>query len=142
MSPLIRVLVIDDSAYNRRTIIKILNAIKGVEVLDYACDGEEGLRKVFDLKPDLITLDLEMPKIDGFEVLRQVKGAPYLMRIPIIVLTSSTEEGDRALGYDCGANSYLVKPISFAGFLAVVRNIGDYWLTLNVKPPLHDISPE
>ena len=93
--------------------------------------GDRGANPV----PDLILLDLKMPKMDGFEVLRQVKAAPGLKRIPVVILTSSKEEGDRAMSYDCGANSYLVKPVSFDGFLEVVKHIDDYWLTLNVGPP-------
>jgi len=85
--------------------------------------------------PQIVLLDLKMPVVDGFEVLRQVKGTPNVRRIPIIVLTSSREEGDRALSYEFGANSYLVKPVSFDGFLDVVGAIRDYWLALNVGPP-------
>jgi CheY-like chemotaxis protein len=82
-----------------------------------------------------VLLDLKLPGIDGFEVLRQVKSTPILKRLPVVVLTSSKEEGDRALSYDRGANSYLVKPVSFEGFLGVVREIEGYWLSLNVAPP-------
>lgn len=85
--------------------------------------------------PVLILMDLKMPVVDGFEVLRQVKGTPLVRRIPVIIMTSSREEADRALSYDHGANSYLVKPVSFDGFLAVVGAIRDYWLTLNLGPP-------
>jgi len=87
------------------------------------------------LLPGLVLLDLKMPGIDGFEVLRQIKSTAGLKRLPVIILTSSKEEGDRAMSYDNGANSYLVKPVSFEGFLDVVRTIGDYWLTLNMGPP-------
>ena len=76
-----------------------------------------------------------MPGVDGFEVLRQVKGTEKLKRIPVIILTSSREEGDRALSYDIGANSYLLKPVSFDGFTDVVRKIDDYWFSLNINPP-------
>ena len=85
--------------------------------------------------PGLILLDLKLPGIDGFEVLRQVKSTPILKRVPVVVLTSSKEEGDRALSYDRGANSYIVKPVSFEGFLGVVRQIDGYWLSLNVAAP-------
>lgn len=109
MSKPIRVLVIDDSAYNRRTIIKILNAISGVEVLDYACDGEEGLRKVFDLKPDLITLDLEMPKIDGFSFLRiLMANCPT----PTIVVSSKSGDQDVFKALELGAVEFVAKPSS------------------------------
>ena len=107
MSKLIRVLVIDDSAYNRRTIIKILNAISGVEVVDYACDGEEGLRKVFDLKPDLITLDLEMPKIDGFSFLRiLMANCPT----PTVVVSSKSGDQDVFKALELGAVEFVAKP--------------------------------
>jgi CheY-like chemotaxis protein len=85
--------------------------------------------------PDMILLDLKLPGIDGFGVLRKVKNTPILKRIPIIVLTSSTDEGDRALSYDNGVNSYLIKPVSFGDFLEMVTKIEDYWISLNVGPP-------
>lgn len=107
----------------------------GDEALDYLfARGDYGDRQRFPL-PDLVLLDLNLPGTNGFEVLRRVKATDGLRRLPVIILTSSAEEGDRAMGYDCGANSYLVKPISFDGFLDVVRVIGEYWLTLNVAPP-------
>jgi CheY-like chemotaxis protein len=110
-------------------------AWNGQEALDYLF-GREGYtdRKAYPL-PNLILLDLKMPGVDGHEVLRRVKETPVLKRLPVVILTSSKEEGDRALSYDRGANSYLVKPVSFEGFLEVIRQIGDYWLTLNVGPP-------
>jgi CheY-like chemotaxis protein len=107
----------------------------GEEALDYVFGrGKHGDRKANPV-PDLILLDLKMPKMDGFEVLRQLKAAPGVKRIPVIILTSSKEEGDRAMSYDCGANSYLVKPVSFDGFMEVVKQIEDYWVMLNVGPP-------
>ena len=107
----------------------------GQEALDYLLGrGEFADRLAYPL-PDLIPLDLKLPGIDGHEVLRQIKAAPNLKRIPIVILTSSREEFDRVECYDCGANSYLVKPVSFDGFLKVVCQVQDYWLTLNVKPP-------
>ena len=90
--------------------------------------------------PSLVLLDLKLPGVDGFEVLRQVKSAPILRRLPVIILTSSKEEGDRALTYDIGANSYIVKPVSFNGFLDVIKQIEGYWISLNVAPPEGDVS--
>lgn len=110
-------------------------ARNGREALDYLTgEGKYADRREYPL-PNIILLDLKMPGIDGFEVMRRVKAMPGIKRIPIIVLTSSEEEGDRAISYDCGVNSYLVKPVSFNGFLKVVRQIQDYWLMLNVGPP-------
>ena len=110
----------------------------GQQALDYLF-GNDGYtdRRKYPL-PDLILLDLKMPGIDGFEVLKKIKDTPLIKRIPVVILTSSKEEGDRALSYDIGANSYLVKPVSFAGFVDVVRQIENYWLTLNVGAPIQD----
>ena len=69
-------------------------------------------------------------------MLGQVKATPILRRIPVIILTSSREEGDRAKSYDTGANSYLVKPVTFDGMVEIVKRVGDYWLTVNVGPPV------
>jgi CheY-like chemotaxis protein len=110
-------------------------AKNGQEGLDYMFGrGEYADRQKYPL-PHLVLLDLKMPRVDGFEVLRQLKGTPLIKRIPVIVLTSSKEEGDRALSYDSGANSYLVKPVSFEGFAEVIRHVNSYWLLLNVEPP-------
>lgn len=107
----------------------------GQQALDYLFgEGDYGDRERYPL-PNLILLDLKMPGIDGFEVLRRIKAVLPLKRIPVIILSSSREEGDWALSYDIGANSYLIKPVSFEGFLAVIRKVEDYWLTLNIAPP-------
>jgi CheY-like chemotaxis protein len=118
---------------------KLLNTIhvagNGQAALDYLFGrGPYADRDAFPI-PGLVLLDLKLPGVDGFEVLRQIKSTPVLKRLPVIILTSSKEEGDRALSYDRGANSYLVKPVSFDGFLGVVRQINGYWLALNVAPP-------
>ncbi len=139
------ILLIED---NKMDIELTLHAFKKAHIantIHVAKNGEEGLdylfgrgeftdRQTYPL-PHLILLDLKMPRIDGFEVLRQVKATPVIKRIPVIIMTSSKEEGDRALSYDIGANSYLVKPVSFEGFADVVRQINGYWLLLNVEPP-------
>lgn len=115
---------------------KIMVARSGEEALNYVFGKEKfSDRRLFPL-PDLILLDLKMPGIDGHEVLQQVKAAEKLKRLPVIILTSSNDEGDRALSYDNGANSYLVKPVSFDRFLHVIKQLSDYWLSLNVEPPL------
>ena len=110
-------------------------AANGQAALDYLLGHGEFADRAAHPLPNLILLDLKLPGVDGFEVLRQVKSTPIIKRLPVVVLTSSKEEGDRALSYDIGANSYLVKPVSFEGFLNVVREIDGYWLTLNAPPP-------
>jgi len=139
------ILLIED---NRMDIELTLDAFKDRHAdnhLHIATGGQEALDYLFGVEPysdrerypmpDLILLDLKMPILDGHEVLRQVKTRIGLKRIPVVVLTSSKEEGDRALSYDHGANSYLVKPVSFEGFLDVVDKIDSYWLSLNIPPP-------
>ncbi|PKP52627.1 MAG: two-component system response regulator [Bacteroidetes bacterium HGW-Bacteroidetes-1] len=141
-----QILLVDD---NQMDVVLTLDAFReakikntihvahnGREALDYLLGcGKYAQREIFPL-PDLILLDLKMPGIDGFEVLRQVKNTDNVKRIPVIVLTSSKEEGDRILSYDNGANSYLMKPVSFDGFTEVVKKINEYWFSLNVGAPL------
>ncbi|PLX93358.1 MAG: chemotaxis response regulator protein-glutamate methylesterase [Desulfuromonas sp.] len=107
MSERVRVLVVDDSAYNRRTIIKMLESVPGVEVVGYACDGEEGLRKVVDLKPDLVTLDLEMPRMDGFTFLRIVMQS---RPTPVIVVSARAEDANVFRALEFGAVEFVAKP--------------------------------
>ncbi|MEW8000997.1 MAG: response regulator [Candidatus Thiodiazotropha endolucinida] len=140
------ILLVDDS---RMDVELTLDAFKEARLnnrVETSCSGQEALDYLFGNDrfanrnkypiPDLILLDLKMPGVDGFEVLKRVKGTPMIKRIPVVILTSSKEEGDRALSYDIGANSYLVKPVAFTGFIDVVRQIEDYWLTLNVRAPM------
>jgi len=139
------ILLVEDSQMD---IILTLDAFKEAKlknIITVAHDGEEALDYIFGRNkyadrtlfpmPNLILLDLKMPGIDGFEVLRQIKNTETLKRIPVVILTSSKEEGDRALSYDIGANSYLLKPVSFDGFTDVVKKIDDYWFTLNIGAP-------
>jgi two-component system chemotaxis response regulator CheB len=103
------VLVVDDSAYNRRTIIKLLGTIAGVEVVGYACNGEDGLRKFFDLQPDLVTLDLEMPRLDGFAFLRIVmQNRPT----PVIVVSARADDDSVFKALEFGAVDFVAKPTS------------------------------
>jgi len=103
----VRVLVIDDSAYSRRTIVKLLEEIPGVEVVGYAVNGEEGLRKAMDLRPDLITLDLEMPGMDGFTLLRIIMTA---CPVPVIVVSSHNEDERVFKALELGAVDFVAKP--------------------------------
>ena len=137
------ILLVDDNrmdveltldAFRQSRLANAINiASSGVEALDYLFGrGKFSDRNTYPL-PDLILLDLKMPGVDGFEILKQVKSAPGIQRIPIIILTVSREEGDRTMSFDLGANSYLVKPVSFMGLMNIVKEIGDYWVVLNVK---------
>ena len=103
----IRVLVIDDSAFSRRTIVKLLEEIPGVEVVGYAVNGEEGLRKALDIRPDLITMDLEMPGMDGFTLLRIIMTA---CPVPVIVVSSHNEDERVFKALELGAVDFVAKP--------------------------------
>ena len=82
----------------------------------------------------MVLLDLKLPRVDGLEVLRQVKAHPHTRRIPVVVLTSSGEDSDIDESYKLGANSYIVKPVEFEKFCAAIRQVGLYWLQLNQPP--------
>jgi CheY-like chemotaxis protein len=124
-----------DAFREARLVTTVHVAPNGQAAFDYLFGrGQYADRNLYPL-PKLILLDLKLPGMDGFQVLRTIKETPLLKRLPVVILTSSKEEGDRALSYDIGANSYLVKPVSFEGFLSVVREIESYWLSLNVGPP-------
>jgi len=107
----------------------------GAEALDYLLGtGQHEGRDGREL-PQVILLDLKLPKVDGLEVLRQVRNDPRTKCLPVVILTSSDEEQDRITGYGLGANSYVRKPVDFQEFTEAIRQLGLYWLVLNVPPP-------
>jgi two-component system response regulator len=106
----------------------------GAAALDYMfARGEYSSRLVAD-RPKLILLDLKLPKVDGLEVLKAVKSDPRTSMTPVVVLTSSKEEGDLIESYRLGVNSYIVKPVNFDKFIGAVNKLGCYWLLLNEQP--------
>jgi two-component system response regulator len=107
----------------------------GVEALDYLFGtGTHGGRDTTAL-PQLVLLDLKLPKVDGLEVLRRLRRDPRTRRLPVVVFTSSSEEEDIISSYSLGANSYVRKPIEFEQFLEATKQLGLYWLVLNEAPP-------
>lgn len=110
---------------------RIQVARDGAEALDFIFgQGEHAGRNVDD-SPKFILLDLKLPKIDGLEVLKRLKGDPRTKAIPVVMLTSSKEQSDLIESYQLGVNSYIVKPVNFEGFVAAVQQLGMYWLLLN-----------
>ncbi len=103
----------------------------GVEALDFLFGPESSADQQVPKRPRVVLLDLKLPKIDGHEVLKRIKGDPRTCGIPVVVLTSSSEERDVMRTYDVGANSYIVKPVDFEQFTESVRDIGKYWLVIN-----------
>jgi len=107
----------------------------GEEALDFLfCSGPHSQRSL-EHPPKLVLLDLKLPKVDGLQVLQQVKSDPRTRTIPVVLMTSSREERDMASGYDLGANSYLQKPVEFDQFRKMVKLLGLYWLVTN-QPPM------
>ncbi|MEX0685500.1 MAG: response regulator [Balneolales bacterium] len=106
----------------------------GVEAISFIFAEGEYFGRDISNKPKVILLDLKMPKVDGFEVLRRIKADVRTKTIPVVVLTSSNEDPDIKKCYELGANSYIVKPVEFDGFLKAVSELGLYWVLMN-KPP-------
>ena len=119
---------------------KLANSIfvvrDGEEALDFLfCRGAHAERS-YDHPPKLVLLDLKMPKVDGMQVLKQVKSDPRTKSIPVVIMTSSKEERDLIEGYNSGVNSFIQKPVDFEQFRATVKSLGMYWLVVN-QPPVN-----
>jgi two-component system response regulator len=144
-----RILIIDDSPDDVTLTLRALRKNNITNAVDIAADGEEALRHLFPSDeppggrthalPALVLLDLNMPRVSGLEVLRSIRSNPRTKYLPVVVLTTSTEERDIVNTYDLGANSFVRKPVEFDEFLDAVRLLGMYWLLVN-RPAgrLHD----
>ena len=118
---------------------RIANSVKvvsdGAEALDFLfCRGAYAERPLDEL-PQLVLLDLKLPKVPGLDVLKRLREEPRTRRLPVVILTSSNVESDLARSYDLGANSYIRKPVDFTRFTDTVNSLGLYWLVLNEMPP-------
>ncbi len=151
MEPLKRILLVDDSPHDRELALNALQSYNlandvvalrdGAEALDYLYQrGEFETRK--DGQPAVILLDLKMPKVDGLEVLQQIKSDPNLKCIPVVVMTSSREEQDLVRSYQLGVNAYVVKPVKFQEFVEAVKQVGGFWALLNQQPPFIMQAPK
>ncbi|HVH68613.1 MAG TPA: response regulator [Gemmatimonadales bacterium] len=134
----------DDEELTRRALVKnniqneVVVARDGAEALDYLFGT--GVQAGHAIAPEVILLDLKLPKIDGLEVLRRIRADKRTHLLPVVILTSSREESDVVNGYGLGANSYIRKPVDFGQFVEAVRQLGLYWLVLN-EPPPHRSAP-
>ncbi|HMJ91173.1 MAG TPA: response regulator [Candidatus Acidoferrum sp.] len=113
---------------------EIVVARDGAEALDVLYH-RGAFAKSESTRPCVVLLDLKMPKVNGLEVLRAIKGDPKLRTIPVVMLTSSRQERDLMESYDLGANAYVVKPVSFADFREALREVGSFWVVINELPP-------
>jgi len=114
---------------------QVVVAHDGVEALDYLFATGAYAGRDPSVMPELILLDLQLPKIDGLEVLRRLRACSQTKLLPVVILTSSNEEQDLLASHNLGANSYVRKPVDFAQFTEAVRQLGLYWLVLNQSPP-------
>jgi two-component system, response regulator len=138
------ILIVDDSQDDVDLTLHALRSEKLANKIVTVRDGEEALEFVFctgaftdrsfDHPPKLILLDLKLPKVDGMQVLKQIKGDPRTKQIPVVMMTSSKEERDLVSGYELGANSYIQKPVDFEEFRKTVKLLGMYWLMVNQPP--------
>jgi two-component system response regulator len=140
----LHILLVEDNDAHAELVIRGMRDQQVANTIHHVSDGEKALDYLFgrgaytdtvqNPRPNLVLLDLRLPRVDGLEVLRIVKSTPHLLRIPIVVLTSSDAENDIAKSFEYHANSYVVKPLDFKTFTKLMKDLGFYWLGWNAKP--------
>jgi CheY-like chemotaxis protein len=144
MTALKRILLVEDSPRDAELILDALEGHQLANEVVHVRDGAEALDYLYrrgaftgrsDGQPALLLLDLKLPKVDGLEVLRQIKGDASLKMIPVVMMTSSREEQDVLHSYQLGVNAYVVKPMKFNDFVEAVRQVGGFWAVINEVPP-------
>jgi two-component system, response regulator len=138
------ILLVEDNIDDAELTIRQLKKHNMANNMVHVTDGEEALEYIFstgkyagrpmDKPPKLVLLDIQMPKVNGIEVLEKIKSGTHTKTIPVVILTSSKENPDVQKCYALGANSYIVKPVNFEGFAEAIKNLGFYWLLLNQPP--------
>jgi two-component system, response regulator len=139
------ILLVEDNDDDVQLTLRALKLNHVANRVDVARDGAEALDYLFcrgayadrdpKVLPQVVLLDLKLPRVAGMEVLEQIRREPRTKRLPVVILTSSNVESDLARSYDLGVNSYIRKPIDFTRFMDTVKSLGLYWLVLNEKPP-------
>jgi two-component system response regulator len=134
------ILLVEDNSNDELLTLRALKKNKIKNEVVVARDGTEALEYLFGTGnarplPQVVLLDLKLPKVDGLEVLQRIRADGRTKRLPVVILTSSNEEKDLVACYDRGANSYIRKPVDFNQFTEAVRQLGLYWLVLNESPP-------
>lgn len=139
LAPLPPILLVEDNPMDLDLTLRAFNKKKFSNTIQVARDGEEALAffarwEAGEAMPAVILLDINLPKVNGLEVLQRLKSHPVFRRIPVVVLTSSRENSDLKTAYDLGVNSYIEKPVSFNKFIEVAEHIELYWCLLNERP--------
>lgn len=132
------ILLVEDDPDHELLTIRALNKSQIANEVRVARDGEEAIDLLFGdnrVRPQVVLLDLKLPKVDGMEVLRRIREHDSTRMLPVVVLTSSDEERDLVRSYQLGVNSYIRKPVNFNDFAEATRQLGMYWLVLNECPP-------
>lgn len=147
----IEILLVEDDPEDLELTLRALDEAHVCNHIQIARDGEEALDFLFsrgpyrernpELCPKLILLDLKLPKVDGLEVLEEIKRNPVTRALPVVILTSSKQEKDVLQSYHLGANSYIQKPVDFDQFQATIKQLGYYWLLVNQTPPHTAFTP-
>ena len=141
----VKILLVEDSPLDAELTIRALKDGKLANTVEWVKDGQQALDYLFQEggyagrtgnMPQLVLLDLKMPRVSGIEVLRAIKADPRTRKIPVVVMTSSQEERDIAESYDLGVNSYVVKPVDFTAMTNLARQAGYYWLAINQPPAI------
>jgi two-component system response regulator len=140
------ILLVEDNEDDETLTLRALRKSNLINAVDVVRDGEEALDYIFCRNnysgrnathlPQLVLLDIKLPKLDGIEVLKSIRSEEKYRHIPVVMLTTSTQENDMVKSYDHGANSFIQKPVDFKEFVEAVANLGVYWLALN-KIPKH-----
>ncbi len=140
-----KILLVEDNENDIELTISALDGHHLANQVDIARDGAEALDYLYrrgafagrdNSAPVVVLLDLKMPRVDGLEVLRQMKADPELKKIPVVMLTSSREEQDLVRSYELGVNAYVVKPVNFQQFVESVKQLGFFWALINEPPPV------
>lgn len=136
-TPVRSILLVEDNPDDERLTLRALRRGHLANPVVVARNGEEALQQVFGpgLLPCVVLLDLKLPKVDGLEVLRQIRGSDRARLLPVVVLTSSSEDRDIIESYSLGANSYVRKPVNIDEFTEAVRQLGLYWALISELPP-------
>ena len=141
----LHILLVEDNEAHADLVIRGMRDQQVANKIHHVTDGEQALNYLFgrgayadpvqNPRPNLVLLDLRLPRVDGLVVLKTIKTTPALLRIPVVILTSSDAESDIVKSYDYHANSYVVKPLDYKLFTKLMKDLGSYWLGWNAKPP-------
>jgi CheY-like chemotaxis protein len=146
MIELKRILLVEDSANDVELTLSALESINLANLVDVVDDGVEALDYLYcrgrfserpNRNPVVVILDLKLPRLNGLEVLKEIRQDPNAKLLPVVILTSSREEKDIIEGYKLGANAYVVKPVEYTSFVKAIKELGSFWAIINEVPPIY-----